>query len=137
MTFSAAEIDYLTNQRLGRLATIQRSGAPQVSPVGFEYNEALGTVDIGGFAMSTSQKFRNVKADGRVAFVVDDVPSTDPWRVRCLEIRGTAEAIVDVSAADRTDSSIIRIRPARIISFCVDQTDQAPHELTPNNRDVA
>jgi pyridoxamine 5'-phosphate oxidase family protein len=69
MTFSAAEIDYLTNQRLGRLATIQRSGAPQVSPVGFEYNEALGTVDIGGFAMSTSQKFRNVKADGRVAFV--------------------------------------------------------------------
>jgi pyridoxamine 5'-phosphate oxidase family protein len=42
-----------------------------------------------------------------------------------------------VSAADRTDSSIIRIRPARIISFGVDQTDQAPHELTPNNRDVA
>jgi pyridoxamine 5'-phosphate oxidase family protein len=137
MTFSAAEIDYLTTQRLGRLATVQPGGAPQVSPVGFEYNETLNTIDIGGFAMSTSQKFRNVKAGGRVAFVVDDIPSTDPRRVRCLEIRGTAEAIVDVSTADSTDNSIIRIRPERIISFGVDQTDQAPQELTPNNRDVA
>lgn len=28
---------------------------------------------------------------GRVAFVVDDIASVEPWRVRCVEIRGHAE----------------------------------------------
>ena len=41
--------------------------------------------------MSKSQKFRNVARNPKVAFVVDDITSRDPWRVRCLEIRGTAE----------------------------------------------
>jgi pyridoxamine 5'-phosphate oxidase family protein len=43
--------------------------------------------------MASSQKFRNVSDNGRVAFVVDDLASIDPWRVRCVEIRGRAEAI--------------------------------------------
>jgi pyridoxamine 5'-phosphate oxidase family protein len=137
MTFSDPELAYLGTQRLGRLSTLKADGAPQVSPVGFRYNEELSTIDIGGFSMSTSQKYRNVKSDGRVAFVVDDVASIDPWRVRCLEIRGVAEAVPDPSdPTPGRDGSIIRIRPGRIISFGIDQSDQAPHELTPNNRDV-
>ena len=76
---------------LGRLATIQPDGTPQNSPVGFTYNEELGTIDIAGYQMSKSQKFRNIARNHKVAFVVDDIPSRDPWRVRCLEIRGTAE----------------------------------------------
>jgi pyridoxamine 5'-phosphate oxidase family protein len=43
--------------------------------------------------MSRTQKFRNVARNGHAAIVVDDIVSTDPWRVRFLEIRGTAEAI--------------------------------------------
>jgi pyridoxamine 5'-phosphate oxidase family protein len=108
-----------------------------VSPVGFHYNEELGTIDIGGFNMSTSQKFRNVTRNGTVAFVVDDIASTQPWRVRCLEIRGIAEAVPDPSnPTPGHDGSIIRIVPRRIISFGIDQPDQEPHELTPNNRNV-
>ena len=42
--------------------------------------------------MAASRKFRNVAENGRAAFVVDDIASLDPWRVRCLEIRGDAEA---------------------------------------------
>ena len=41
--------------------------------------------------MSKSQKFRNIARNDKVALVVDDITSRDPWRVRCLEIRGTAE----------------------------------------------
>jgi pyridoxamine 5'-phosphate oxidase family protein len=137
VTFTDAETTYLRDQRLGRLATVQSGGAPQVSPVGFEYNEALGTIDVSGFSMSTTQKFANVVRDGRVAFVVDDIVSTDPYRVRCLEIRGTAEAIADPDPQPGHDTSIIRVRPTRIISFGIDQTDVAPHLLRPNNRDVA
>jgi pyridoxamine 5'-phosphate oxidase family protein len=137
MTFSDAELAYLGTQPLGRLATLQPDGAPQVSPVGFQYNEELGTIDIGGFNMSTSQKFRNVTRNGRVAFVVDDIASTQPWRVRCLEIRGIAEAVPGPSGpTPGHDGSIIRIVPRRIISFGIDQPDQEPHQLTPNNRNV-
>jgi len=44
----------------GRLATVQRNGTPQNSPVGFAYNEELGTIDIAGCRMSKSQKYRNI-----------------------------------------------------------------------------
>ena len=60
MTFTDAETAYLASQRLGRLATIQPDGSPQVKPVGFRYNPGLGTIDVTGFNMTTSQKFRNV-----------------------------------------------------------------------------
>ena len=138
MTFSGPELAYLGIQRLGRLATVQSDGSPQVSPVGFSYNQELDTIDIGGFSMSRSQKFRNVVHDGRVAFVVDDVVSTEPWRVRCLEVRGVAVVVPDEGKPEPGhDRSIIRIRPQRIISFGIDQTDQEPHAMTPHNRNVA
>jgi pyridoxamine 5'-phosphate oxidase family protein len=51
MTFTYAETAYLASQRLGRLATIQPDGSPQVKPVGFRYNPGLGTIDVTGFNM--------------------------------------------------------------------------------------
>ena len=38
MALTSAEIDYLQDQPLGRLATLQPDGSPQVKPVGFRYN---------------------------------------------------------------------------------------------------
>ncbi len=129
MTFTASEIAYLRSQRLGRLATQQPDGTLQVCPVGFRLDEASGTIDIGGFFMSTSQKYRNVAHNAKVAFVVDDVPSVDPWRVRCLEIRGTAEAIAPTHPAKPgDDDALIRIHPARVISFGIDQSGD-PHDI--------
>jgi pyridoxamine 5'-phosphate oxidase family protein len=137
MSFTSAEHAYLATQRLGRLATVQPNGTLQVSPVGFRYNASTGTIDIGGFNMASSRKFRNVAHNGRAAFVVDDLASIDPWRVRCLEVRGHAEAIAaPADSAAGVDGSIIRIHPRRIISFGIDDPDHAPRELVPNNRDV-
>ncbi|GAA3919155.1 PPOX class F420-dependent oxidoreductase [Actinoplanes auranticolor] len=131
MTFTAAELAYLAGQPLGRLATAQPDGTLQVSPVGFRYNSDLATIDIGGWNMAASRKYRNVAANGRAAFVVDDLPSVDPWRVRCLEIRGVAEAVQPAGG-----EAIIRIHPRRIISFGIDDPDSEPHALVPSNRDV-
>jgi pyridoxamine 5'-phosphate oxidase family protein len=141
MSFKPHEIEYLKSADLGRLATIQPDGTLQNSPVGFTYNEQLGTIDVSGYQMSRSQKFRNLTTNNVVAFVVDDIASRDPWRVRCLEIRGTAEqAETDTTATesngDALDSAIIRITPRRIISFGIDDTDTAPHLLTADSRDV-
>ena len=116
-----AEIAYLGTQRLGRLATVDRNGAPQNNPVGFAYNAELGTIDIGGRALAGTRKFRNVAAGSRVAFVVDDLPSVDPWRVRMVEIRGTAEALTGVPAeelyAPGLSPELIRVHPERVYSF--------------------
>ena len=140
MTFKPHEIDFMRNADLGRLATVQPNGTPQVSPVGFTYNEELGTIDIAGYRMSASQKFRNIAHNDKVAFVVDDIASRNPWRVRCLEIRGTAEQAKIApsvgAAGDELDTAIIRITPRRIISFGIDDTETEPHQLVPDIRDV-
>jgi pyridoxamine 5'-phosphate oxidase family protein len=126
MALTSAEIEYLKSQQLGRLATLSPDGSPQVKPVGFRYNADLGTIDIVGFSMSASQKFRNVSRDGRAAFVVDDIMSTQPWRVRFLEIRGTAEAVALTEGPN--DASVIRIHPTRVLSFGVEEPPGEPHQ---------
>jgi pyridoxamine 5'-phosphate oxidase family protein len=118
---SADVLAYLSSQRLGRLATVDSRGAPQNSPVGFRYNPGLGTIDIGGRNMGASRKFRNLAGNSNVAFVVDDIASVQPWRVRCVEIRGHAEALFDqVPIAPGMSPEIIRIYPGRVISFGLD-----------------
>jgi pyridoxamine 5'-phosphate oxidase family protein len=118
---SADVLAYLASQRLGRLATVDSRGAPQNSPVGFRYNADLGTIDIGGRNMGASRKFRNLAQNPNVAFVVDDIASVQPWRVRCVEIRGHAEALFDqIPIAPGMSPEIIRIYPGRVISFGLD-----------------
>jgi len=140
MTFKPYEIEFMRQADLGRLATLQPDGTPQNSPVGVTYNEQLGTIDIAGYRMSRSQKYRNIARNNRVAFVVDDITSRDPWRVRCLEIRGTAEQDEippsHGAAGDELDTAIIRITPRRIISFGIDDQVSEPHQLAVDIRDV-
>lgn len=108
---SDAEVQYLTSKRrLGRLATVGEDGTPHVVPVGFSYNPASQTVDIGGRDLTRTRKYRDVKRAGRAAIVVDDLASTDPWRPRAVELRGRAEAI----AGPRP---LIRIHPYYVNSW--------------------
>lgn len=136
MTFTDAESAYLASQRLGRLATIGPDGSPQVKPVGFRHNPGLGTIDVSGFNMAASQKFRNVRRNGQAALVVDDIASAGPWRVRFLEIRGTADAIAAPGgSAGLSDEALIRIHPTRILSFGIEEPPREPHltRLTTRN----
>ncbi|MFC0438104.1 PPOX class F420-dependent oxidoreductase [Kutzneria buriramensis] len=145
MSFTDIELAYLSTQRLGRLATAQPDGTLQISPVVFRYNDRTGTIDIAGRAMARSRKFRNVAANGRVAFVVDDLASVDPWLPRCVEIRGEGEAIGEPTdsawSADLTqtgvDGAIIRVHPKRIISFGIDETAGDIGEYKASRRTVA
>lgn len=121
MVFSDAEIAYLSSQRLGRLATVDAAAAPQNSPVGFAVDPETGTIDISGHHLGASRKFRNVQRGGAVAFVVDDIASTTPWRVRGIEIRGVAEALtIDRPQQGHLSPEIIRIHPRWILSWGLD-----------------
>ena len=126
-----AEIQYLDEQRLGRLATVAPDGAPQNNPVGFFWNTALETLDIGGFRMGATRKSRNVQPTGRAAFVVDDLVSVSPWRVRGIEIRGRAEALSDTEPpAEGYSRQLIRIYPERIIAWGLEGDAQRPSART-------
>lgn len=121
VTLTEAERSYLKSQPLARLATVDASGAPQNNPVGAFLDEETGDILIGGRALGTTRKFRNVKANGQVALVVDDLVSRDPWTPRFLEIRGTAEALEDVDPPMRGMSrDVIRITPTWVMSWGVD-----------------
>jgi pyridoxamine 5'-phosphate oxidase family protein len=121
--FTSAEVEYLRGQRLGRLATIDREGVPQNNPVGFTIDPDSGVVLIGGTALGASRKFRNVEQHAGVAFVVDDLASVDPWVVRGVEFRGSAEALTDVDPPmPGMSREVIRITPAWIFSWGLDDS---------------
>lgn len=123
--FLEAELEYLKTQRLGRLATVNKRGEPQIAPVTFRYNEELDTIDIGGLNNGETQKFHNVARNGLASFVVDDV--VPPWQPRGIEIRGHAEALPDggQSVSPNFSPALIRLTPRRIISW--DASTRRPH----------
>jgi PPOX class F420-dependent enzyme/OxyR family protein/uncharacterized protein (TIGR02246 family) len=121
MALDDAAKRYLASQTHGRLATIGSDGVPQNKPVGFTYNAELGTIDIAGFNMDTSAKYRNVGINSNVAFVVDDAVSEGAAGMRFVEIRGQAEQVsVEPSPGVGLSPYIIRIHPRRVISMNID-----------------
>jgi len=72
--------------------------------------------------MGDTRKFRNVAVNPKAALVVDDIVSFDPWTVRMVEIRGTAEALTGVAQEPGSymSAEVIHIHPTRVISFGLD-----------------
>ena len=111
---------YLDSAPLGRLATVDRTGAPQNKPVSFRCNDD-GTIDVGGHHMADSAKYRNVAGNPRVSLVVDDIVSTDPWTVRFVEIRGPAhQAEATPALGPGFAAEVIQIVPDRVLHYGFD-----------------
>jgi pyridoxamine 5'-phosphate oxidase family protein len=114
--FTEEERKYLSERRLGRIATVGKDGTPHVVPVGWRYNPERESIDVGGRDFARTKKFRDARRSGRAAIVIDDLASTDPWRPRGIEVRGRAETL----DGDRT---MIRIHPERIVSWGIESED--------------
>ncbi|MFD3707031.1 PPOX class F420-dependent oxidoreductase [Nocardia sp. NPDC058658] len=120
MTFTTNEQQFLAEAGIGRLATVSPDGVIQNNPTSYRVN-ADGTIDIGGMRMLTTRKYRNVEAGSRVSFVIDQQVSVEPYEIRGIEIRGTAEALLDEQPPfPHQEPAIIRIHPDRIISWGID-----------------
>lgn len=95
MAFTDEELDYLRSQPLARLATLDEDDQPDVMPVAFELDGDVIWVG-GGASVLRTRKMRNVAAGRRrVALVIDDLVSFDPFIVRGIRIYGEAEPPVD------------------------------------------
>jgi pyridoxamine 5'-phosphate oxidase family protein len=134
-TFTDTEVEYLTSQPLGRLATVGRDGRPHVTPVGVFYDAEAEAIVIGGAAdMAASKKFRDAQQRPEVALVIDDLAAVDPWTPRGIEIRGRAETHTSggeevgqrLGAGFPFNTAWIRIRPRRILAWGIDTDSFAP-----------
>jgi pyridoxamine 5'-phosphate oxidase family protein len=114
--FTDAEQAYLSERRLGRIATVGDDGTPHVVPVGWSYNAEDDLIEVSGHDFDRTKKFRDAKRNGRAAIVIDDLLSTDPWQPRGIEVRGQAEAVDG-------DRALIRIHPEQIVSWGI-ESDQ-------------
>jgi len=108
--FTEAQAQYLVENFIGRLATSSMSGEPHVVPVGYRFDGS--TITFGGRNLASSLKYRHMMANNKVAFVVDDIVSYKPWKVRGVEVRG--KAVPEVSSDGVT---IVRIIPLNIRSW--------------------
>ena len=117
MSFSEQEVAYLRSQPLARISTVAQDGQPDVAPVGFEFD---GTYFyVGGHDPVKTRKYRNVKAGNeKVALVIDDLKSVDPWRPRFVRVYGTAE-LVERSGQFGT-GAYMRITPTISWSYNLD-----------------
>jgi pyridoxamine 5'-phosphate oxidase family protein len=122
--FTDREVEYLRGQRLGRMATTGITGAPHIVPVGFRLDSVARTIQIGGHGLSKSKKWRDLHANPKIAFVVDDLASMDPWTPRGIEVRGTAELHDEggeqLFGGGGWDSAWFAVVPQRIISWGIE-----------------
>ena len=92
--FSAAELEFLRSQRIGRFATVGPSGWPHVTPVMYAMNDA-GSMDFDVDGV----KLRHLTAEPRAAMVVDAMGPK-----RGIAIQGRVELLAPERA---------RLRPSR------------------------
>ena len=96
MTFTREELDYLRSQPLARLATVGPGQQPDVVTVACEYDGSMFWVGGVGASVLATRKFRNVAAGAsKVALVIDDMASFDPFVARCLRVYGDADGPIE------------------------------------------
>jgi pyridoxamine 5'-phosphate oxidase family protein len=142
--FTPEEIEYLKENKLGRLGTADAECQPHMIPVTYFFNEEEGAIDVGGLNFGEGKKWRDVEENPKVAFLVDDVIGP-PRRARAVEIRGNAE--LHETGGETINPrfpnfapQFIRIRPTRIVSWGLAQdataTTAATGSINHNARDV-
>jgi pyridoxamine 5'-phosphate oxidase family protein len=98
IVFSDKEIEYLKLQRLARIATAAASSSEgidttrDVVPVGFDFDGKYFYY-VSGINILKSTKYKNVLKNNKVALVIDDLKSVDPWDPRGIRIYGTADIV--------------------------------------------
>ena len=87
MLIPESHADILSKQAFASVATIGPNGEPQNNPVWIGWDGA----QVRFSQTTTRQKYRNVRADGRVALSIID--PDDPYRY--IEIRGVVVGVED------------------------------------------
>jgi pyridoxamine 5'-phosphate oxidase family protein len=92
-------------------------------PVGFDFDGEY--LYVGGMNLLKSTKCRNVLKNDKVAVVIDDLKSIDPWDPRGIRIYGTADVITRqggyMESSDHPNPQYIRVTPKKKWSWGVEE----------------
>jgi len=123
--FSQKETAYLNSQHLARIATASsREGSiqPDVVPVGFDFDGEYFYVS--GMNLLKSTKYKNVQKNPKVALVIDDLNSVNPWEPRGIRVYGTADIVTRqggyMQQTDHPSATYIRIKPLKKWSWGIE-----------------
>jgi pyridoxamine 5'-phosphate oxidase family protein len=135
--FSEKEVEYIKSQRIARIATAaasvsstkekeqgeNRSLQPDVVPVGFDFDGEY--LYVGGMNILKSTKYKNILKNNKVAIVIDDLKSIDPWDPRGVKIYGTADEVTRqggyMEGTGHANPIYIRISPKKKWSWGIDE----------------
>ena len=128
--FTEKEIEYIKSQRLARIATaslVSLSGIascqPDVAPVGFDFDGEY--FYVGGINILKSTKYKNVLKNNKVALVIDDLKSTNPWEPRGIRIYGITDTVDRqggyMTNTNHPQSRYIRIQPMKKWGWGIDE----------------
>lgn len=125
--FSEKEIEYLKSQQIARIATAvgssEQSVQPDVVPVGFDFDGQY--FYVGGINILKSRKYKNVLKNNKVALVIDDLKTIDPWDPRGIRIYGTADIVTRQSGymehPPHPEADYIRIKPEKKWSWGINE----------------
>ncbi len=138
--FTPAEIEYLRQQTLVRIATVGPDGRPHVTPVTFVYNADEDAIDVGGMFFGGTKKWRDAQGNPNVTVLVDDVIPA-PRRARALEVRGVAERHETGGEGinprfPNFAPQFLRIRPERIVAWGIEEQGADGSDFRTNARTV-
>jgi len=109
VSFTDEEVEFIGQSKLARIATASARNQPHVVPVAFEFDGEC--FYFGGWNLEKSLKFRNIKDNGKMALVIDDLVTVRPWSPRGIVIRGRAE----VEESDK--GTWIKVTPLKKVSW--------------------
>jgi pyridoxamine 5'-phosphate oxidase family protein len=91
VSFTDEEVAYLRSQPVARFASVGADQQPDVVPVAFEFDGTHFWVGGSGESVLHTRKVRNVQSGcRRIALVVDDLVSLDPFVARGIRVYGEA-----------------------------------------------
>jgi pyridoxamine 5'-phosphate oxidase family protein len=96
VSFTEEEIAYMRGQPIARLSTVDAEDQPDVVPLSFEFDGSFFWVGGSGASVFETRKVRNIQAGHhKVALVIDDLMSLNPFIARGIRIYGEAEPPVE------------------------------------------
>lgn len=116
--FSKPELAYLKSQPLARIATVSDQSQPDVAPVIYEFDGEH--FYIGGKEQTKTNKYKNVLAGNvKVALVIDDLESVQPWKPRGIKLYGTAEIVQREGRLGKGE--YLKLKPVRYWSWGIER----------------
>jgi len=109
VSFTDAEVEFLEESKLARIATSSTDNQPHVVPIAYEFDGSH--FYFGGWNLNRSLKFRNIVGNPKVAIVVDDLVSVRPWRPRGVVVRGEAKV------EENENGIYVKVTPLQKISW--------------------